>query len=306
MNGFHRRVTVVVVDAYELRRFALGRAFAGQGGFETVGESAHLKEAAQLVRSLSPQVAVIGLELLEESSEATIRDLRREGIETPVVIVALDPDRDLVLRLLIAGADGFVDGRASIEELLEVIAAAARHETRLPSDLQRRLVSGIESESQRPLSVTKRELQVLRLLAEGFPGPEIARALHVSTSTVHTHLHHLYGKLEVPNAAAAVAEGGRRGLLHLATSAQETVRENLERCTSTRGARLHAQLASTQRPRRRPTWRGLPRRDDRLVQLCDSPRRDPHVVALLHSGPAPRTLGVRGRRLAKPLQQRVA
>jgi two-component system nitrate/nitrite response regulator NarL len=116
--------------------------------------------------------------------------------------------------LVADGAAGYLTTDADARQLCEAIAAVARGRTVLAPELQAGLAGQIRRREvpDRPL-LSAREREALKLIAEGLTAPAIGRRLHLSTGTVKTHLTHLYGKLDVSDRAAAVAQAMRRGLL---------------------------------------------------------------------------------------------
>ena len=116
--------------------------------------------------------------------------------------------------LVEAGAAGVLDKSALPDEIGDALLRIAQGETVLAPDVQSALMQAVRDRRERPPTVlSPREAEVLRFLAAGLSAPQIARELHLSPSTVKTHLQRLYERLEVSDRAAAVAEGMRRGLI---------------------------------------------------------------------------------------------
>ena len=146
---------------------------------------------------------------------SAVAALEREGSSTKVVILSAFEDSATVYRAIALGARAYLQKVISGETLCRTILAVARGETVIPPALQGGLASEIRARRERAddLLLTKRELEILRLAAEGLSAPEIADRLVVSVTTVKTHLQHVYAKLEVSDRTAAVAQAMRRGLL---------------------------------------------------------------------------------------------
>ena len=125
-------------------------------------------------------------------------------------------ESEAVYRVIEGGASGYVSKGSNAREICDAIIAVARGETVLATEIQSGIATQIQRHadiSNRPPSLSERERQVLRLIAEGRSTHEIGAELYLSTATVKGHLHTLYNKLEVSERAAAVAEAMRRGLL---------------------------------------------------------------------------------------------
>jgi two-component system nitrate/nitrite response regulator NarL len=131
-----------------------------------------------------------------------------------VVIIAADPEPELVYSAIANGAAGYLTKDADASELCEAIGAVARGRTVLAPQLQAGIAGEIRLRAvhERPF-LSERESEILKLIAEGLSAPQIGRTIHLSTATVKTHLQHLYDKLGVSERAAAVAVAMRRGLV---------------------------------------------------------------------------------------------
>jgi DNA-binding NarL/FixJ family response regulator len=140
-----------------------------------------------------------------------IRDMARRGVTARVlVLTTYETDRD-VLPAIEAGATGYLLKDASQEELFRAVEAAARGEAVLSPSVATRLLGQVRAPAAEPLS--KRELEVLQMIARGATNREAARRLFISEASVKAHLLHIYAKLGVNDRAAAGAAAYDRGLL---------------------------------------------------------------------------------------------
>src|SRR5215470_16620660 len=178
--------TVLLIDDHELIRNGLRRAFERDTEFSVVGEAGSLQDGIATAEVTLPDVVVIDVRLPDGSGLDGVRALRSAFPHMGIVVLTMYASDEALLRALDAGASGFVSKDARAEDVL----AAARHAAALPHSftssalahaLQRRLAP------QGP-QLSPRELDVLRLLAQGLPVGSIARELYVSVSTVKTHV----------------------------------------------------------------------------------------------------------------------
>ena len=141
--------------------------------------------------------------------------LHRAGAATKVVFLSAFMHPELAYSTVASGARGYLSKEAARQEICDAIVTVARGGTALAPEVQAALVSEIRERErgEGPRALTRRELQVLRFIADGHSAPEIGRRIHISPATVKSHLHALYEKLGVSDRAAAVAEGMRRGLV---------------------------------------------------------------------------------------------
>jgi two-component system nitrate/nitrite response regulator NarL len=208
-------VRVLIADDHPVYRHGIQSLLGRRSELELVGEAADAHEALDAIRALEPDVAVVDLQLPDFDGITVAGALERERAPTRVVIVSASEDGAAIYRAFAHGARAYVPKVCSGELLCATILAVARGESVIPPSIQSALTREIRARRDRgdePL-LTPRELEILRLCAEGLSGPEIASRLYLSVPTVKTHLQHLYGKLEVSDRAAAVAQGLRRGLL---------------------------------------------------------------------------------------------
>jgi two-component system nitrate/nitrite response regulator NarL len=208
-------VRLFIADDHPLYREGLVRLLGEEPGFEVVGEAEDGVGAVSEMRRLAPDVAVLDLALPGMDAIAVMESL---GDSTPgarVVVVSASLDSAMVFRALSAGARGYVPKSASGTEIVSAVNAVARGDVIIPPDLHAGLAGELRlrrGAAERP-AVSARELEVLRLAAEGMTVNAIAGQLFVSAATVKTHLQHVYEKLGVSDRAAAVAQAMRLGLL---------------------------------------------------------------------------------------------
>jgi two-component system nitrate/nitrite response regulator NarL len=209
------RIRVLIVDDHPVYREGVIRVLERRPEIEVVGQVEAGREALAEIRRLGPDVALVDLRL-PDIDGITVADVAgREAPLTKIIIVSAFQDSATVYRALASGARAYLPKVCSGDALCRTILAVARGETVIPPAVQAGVASEIRARRDRadkPL-LTARELEVLRLAADGLSAPEIAERLMLSVTTVKTHLQNTYGKLEVTDRAAAVAQALRRGLL---------------------------------------------------------------------------------------------
>ncbi|MEV5325452.1 response regulator transcription factor [Nonomuraea sp. NPDC052634] len=202
-------VRVLIADDHPIVRDGLCAALAREAADDivVVGEAGDGEEAVRLAADLSPDVILMDLRMPGMDGMTAIRRLAGTG---PRVLVLTTFDND-VLPALEAGATGYLLKDAPPAELARAVLATHRGETVLAPAVAGRLADQVRRPARGRLS--PRELEVLRLVAEGATNKEAAAALFISEASVKTHLLHIYAKLDVRDRAAAVGEAYRRGLL---------------------------------------------------------------------------------------------
>jgi two-component system nitrate/nitrite response regulator NarL len=207
-------VTVVIADDHPIYRDGLRRELDVHSGISVLAAVDDGRQALDAIRELAPDVAVLDLQLPEIDGATVIDALRREHLRTRVLVVSSRQDSATVYKVIEAGAAGYLPKLTSGQAICEAVVAVAEGRTVVPEELHDGLMSEIRLRrvDDRPV-LTPRELDIVRLAADGHANADIARLIHVSTATVKTHLQHVYEKLEVSDRASAVAKAIRRGLL---------------------------------------------------------------------------------------------
>ncbi|MFJ6791878.1 response regulator transcription factor [Streptomyces angustmyceticus] len=216
-----RRVTrVVVADDQTVVREGIVMLLGLLPGIEVVGSAADGADAVRLVAELDPDVVLMDLRMPRCDGVEATRRIRAEHPGTQVVVLTTYADDDSLFPALQAGARGYLTKDADGEEIVRAIDDVLSGEAGLSPKIQRRLLDRF-AEPVRPLpqpsdeapdGLTAREVEVLRLVAEGQSNPEIAGTLHVSTATVKTHINNLFAKAGLRDRAQAIHYAYRHGL----------------------------------------------------------------------------------------------
>jgi two-component system nitrate/nitrite response regulator NarL len=208
------RTTVYVAEDHPVFQEAVARAIKARPEFELAGAAADGRTALAEIRELQPAVALLDLRLPQLEGIEIVRAIQRDRLPTRVVVLSADSSRKYVYDAVKLGAAGFLTKAATLDQICDTVAAVARGETVLSPEIQAGLVTELRERDRPERSLlSEREAQVLRLIADGLSGPEIGARLHVSSSTVKTHVKSVLEKLGVSDRAAAVAEAMRRGLI---------------------------------------------------------------------------------------------
>jgi two-component system nitrate/nitrite response regulator NarL len=206
-------LTVLVADDHPLFLFAVGHAVRSRAELELVAEAATGAEALAAARAERPALAVLDVQMPDMTGLQVLEAITRDALPTRVLFVTGTVDPAGAYDLVQAGAAGVLEKDATPDAIGDALVRIARGETVLAPSVQAALVSGVRERRDPPVALSPRERDVLHGLARGLSGPQIAAELHLSPSTVKTHLQRLYERLGVSDRAAAVAEGMRRGLI---------------------------------------------------------------------------------------------
>ena len=203
-------ISVLVVDDHPVFRDGLRQLLADSGEFVVVAEAADGLEALAHVQRHAVDVVLMDLHMPRMDGVTAIARLRELAPETNVLVLSTYDTEADVLPAIEAGAVGYLLKDAARPELLDAVRAAARGESVLSPSVARRVLGRVRE----PAELLKpREVELLRLVAEGATNREAAARLLVSEATVKAYLLRIYDRLGARDRASAVAEAYRRGLL---------------------------------------------------------------------------------------------
>ena len=208
---------VLLVGDMALLWEGVAQALATRGLSRSVVRLPSITEAVNQAWRSRPDVALVQSRLPDGKACEAVHLLRRVDESIKVIVLGIgDRNEETFLTALEEGASGFVDGTACFDDLLDAVRRVAGDDTFIPHSLAIRLASEYRERAGRPLDgacLTGRELEVLRLLAQGYSNKAMARELVVSEHTVRAHLRNIMHKLNAENRVQAVARATRDGLL---------------------------------------------------------------------------------------------
>ncbi|MEU5942840.1 response regulator transcription factor [Micromonospora sp. NPDC047548] len=201
----------MLADDHPVVRAGLRALLATEPGLEVIGEAATAEEAIALCARERVDVVLMDLQFGAgmPGVEATAALTARPGGPRVLVLTTYDSEAD-ILAAVEAGASGYLLKDAPPEELVAAVRAAAAGGSALAPAVAHRLIDRVRAPG---ITLSRREIEVLQLVAEGLSNQQISRRLSLSQATVKTHLVHVYGKLGVDSRTAAVAAARARGLI---------------------------------------------------------------------------------------------
>ena len=210
---------VLLVDDHDLFRTGL-RNLLEEHGVHVVGEAAAGAEAVRIVRELAPDVVVMDLNMPGMTGiEATRQIIGLAPLTRVVVLTISDQDAD-VMDAILAGACGYLLKDSSIHELLSGIQAAAVGESLISPHIAAKVLQRVRATSASPdaadairSELSEREIEVLKLIANGKDNADIAAELHISPKTVKNHISNILMKLQIENRIQAAVYAVRSGIV---------------------------------------------------------------------------------------------
>lgn len=209
-NIFPMNTTVGIVEDDPILRNTLARLIGSTAGFSCVAACASGEDALKALPPLKPAVIVMDLNLPRMTGIECTRRLSALLPSTPIIILTVYEDGELIFRVLQAGASGYLIKRSKPNEVLKAIKEAHEGGAPMSSHIARRVVLSFRKEPSASntddAKLTDREVELLSYLSQGFANKEIADKLNISVPTVRTHLRHIYEKLHVRSRGEAIVK----------------------------------------------------------------------------------------------------
>ncbi|OKY75837.1 MAG: hypothetical protein BM485_05735 [Desulfobulbaceae bacterium DB1] len=220
------KIRVMLVDDHDVVRSGLKSLLGMDEELEIIGEAANGAEAIQRVPELNPDVVVMDISMpVMDGMEAT-RRIRGLYPDCKILTLTVHEDKQYFFEMLAAGAKGYITKQAAAEDLVAAIKAVATGNVYLQPALARWLLEDYQRINKNGVgpgeqdmqsadldSLSKRELQILELVAEGLTSPEIAQKLDLSPKTVSRHRERIMNKLNLHSTTELVKFAIRTGLI---------------------------------------------------------------------------------------------
>jgi DNA-binding NarL/FixJ family response regulator len=210
------KIKVLLVDDHAIVRQGLRTFLELQDDIEVVGEAENGAEAVELAQQREPDVVLMDLVMPEMDGIEATRQICAIRPGTKVIALTSFAGDDNVFPAIKAGAAGYQLKDVSPSDLVDAVRAAYRGETLLHPEIAKKLMTEVATREDKPEAdldeLTERELDVLRLIAQGFSNQEIAQELTISEKTVKSHVSNILGKLNVDDRTQAAIYALKKGL----------------------------------------------------------------------------------------------
>jgi DNA-binding NarL/FixJ family response regulator len=209
---------VLLVDDHDLFRTGL-RNLLEEQGLQIVGEASNGKDAIRQVRELAPDIVVMDLNMPGITGVEATREITSFAPLTRVLVLTISDQNEDVMDAIVAGACGYLVKDSSIQELIRGITAAAVGESLISPPIAAKVLERVRAVTLDQgaqtirAELSERELEVLRLIANGKDNSQIAAALHISPKTVKNHISNILMKLQIENRIQAAVYAVRSGIV---------------------------------------------------------------------------------------------
>jgi two-component system response regulator NreC len=211
------QIRVIIADDHTIFRSGLNMLLSSEPDINVIGEAEDGQTAIQLAKELNPDVILMDIGMPELNGIEATERIKLETPDINILVLTMHRSDEYFFKMLEAGASGYILKGAETSELINAVRSVAKGEVFLYPSMAGRLVKEYLSQSAASkissAKLTKREREILQLIAEGFTNKEIAKKLVLSPSTVHSHRTNLLHKLNLNSRHELVQYAREHGLM---------------------------------------------------------------------------------------------
>jgi len=209
-------IKLVIVDDHSLFRAGLIGLLNDMSEFSVIGEAADGKEAIQIIQELEPDVVLMDVNMPVMDGIQAVTALANTT-KSKIIMLTISRQDDDLFGAIADGADGYLLKNAEPDELRKAILNVAQGKSVLAPEVTQPIMKALVNASipANDKGVSKREVEVLECLANGYTTSQVAAQLFVSENTIKTHIRHILEKLDASNRAEAVKKASQLGLIKL-------------------------------------------------------------------------------------------
>ncbi len=213
------KIKILVVDDHAIMRDGIRALLDLQGDIEIVGEASDGKKAIEKARELVPDVVIMDISMPEMDGLEATRRIKKKNPSVKVLVLTQHDNREYVLSTIKSGSDGYLPKGALGSELVAAIRAVHQGHSFLYPSAAGALIEDYRRQVEKEPydSLTEREREVFRLIADGHTSREIADTLFISLKTIHNHRAKIMIKLDIHNRSELIKYAIRKGLVMIDT-----------------------------------------------------------------------------------------
>ncbi|OEK00995.1 hypothetical protein BFP97_05485 [Roseivirga sp. 4D4] len=215
-----KKISVLLVDDHTLVREGIKNSLVTQEHIQIVGEAKNGLEALDILKKSTPDVVIMDVNMPIMNGTETTKSIKRLYPDINIIVLTMHNEEALISELLQSGATGYLLKSTSMAELVEAIEVVSGGETYFTKEvalkMMNRFVKGTgRTKALKAASLTKREVEILKLISEEYTNHEIADMLFISPRTVDTHRRNLIQKLHAKNTAGLVRYAIRNNIAEI-------------------------------------------------------------------------------------------
>lgn len=206
-------IKVFICDDHDILRKGLRSLLQTVPDLDVVGEAADGETAIEMITELKPDVILMDLLMPGIGGVEAIRQLRKINHETRILVLSSSHEDELVVSSIRAGAIGYLIKTSSPDDLIDGIRRVSTGQSVLPPDISNKLLTAMQDPKSPNVTLTHREIDVLKLIGEGLSNRDISEVLEISENTVISHVGRILNKLELDNRTQAALYARKQGLV---------------------------------------------------------------------------------------------
>jgi two-component system nitrate/nitrite response regulator NarL len=218
-----KNTKILIVDDHEVVRDGLRNILLSLENISIAGEAGNGEDAIKLYISVKPDLVIMDISMPGMNGIEATRIIKEKDPEAKILILTMHDNQEYLNQIIRSGAKGFILKNTDKEELLEAVKTVASGENFFSKDISKLIIDNYirsakeqeKSDGFKEVPLTKREIEILKLIASGYSNQEIANILYISYNTVDTHRKNIMHKLSIKNTAGLVRYAIEKGLISL-------------------------------------------------------------------------------------------
>jgi len=218
-----KNIKILIVDDHEVVRDGLKNILLSLNNVAIAGEAANGEDAISMYDSLKPDLVIMDISMPGMNGIEATRIIKENDLNAKILILTMHDNQEYLNQIIRSGAKGFVLKNTDKEELLDAVKTVASGENFFSKDISKLIIENYirsakdtdKNEGYKEVPLTKREIEILKYIAEGNSNQEIANKLYISYNTVDTHRKNIMHKLSIKNTAGLVRYAIEKGLISL-------------------------------------------------------------------------------------------
>jgi DNA-binding NarL/FixJ family response regulator len=214
---------ILIVDDHEVVRDGLKNILTSLDNITIAGEAGNGEDAVKMYSSLKPDLVIMDISMPGMNGIEATRVIKEKDPDARILILTMHDNQEYLNQIIRSGAKGFILKNTDKEELLDAVRTVAGGDNFFSKDISKLIIDNYirtaketeKTDAYKEVPLTKREIEILKLIASGYSNQEIANILYISYNTVDTHRKNIMHKLAIKNTAGLVRYAIEKGLISL-------------------------------------------------------------------------------------------
>lgn len=218
-----KNTKILIVDDHEVVRDGLKNILTSLDNISIAGEAGNGEDAVKMYTSLKPDLVIMDISMPGMNGIEATRVIKEKDPDARILILTMHDNQEYLNQIIRSGAKGFILKNTDKEELLDAVKTVANGDNFFSKDISKLIIDNYirtaketeKNDGYKEVPLTKREIEILKLIASGYSNQEIANILYISYNTVDTHRKNIMHKLSIKNTAGLVRYAIEKGLISL-------------------------------------------------------------------------------------------